>query len=158
MALLTVDPHVSPGYTSSRLPWPCKYSHRWTHSPVKGCTAVGGRLRWPEYTSPEGDGPRVKQKVWEWQVRFPVGKGHISSDLHNAIPETSGRRPMTSRVKKAVGESSIGYCMLLVINRHDCDLERSVCFLFSVLCCIVMSLSSETLWTSFYSLVKIWMG
>lgn len=60
-----------------------------THSgPVKGCTAVGGRLRWPEYTSPEGHGPHVKQKVWGWQVRLPVGKGHISRNLHNAIPET----------------------------------------------------------------------
>lgn len=111
-------PHVSPGYTFSRLPRPCKYSHRWTHSgPVKGCPAVGGRLRWPEYTSPEGDGPHVKQKVWGRQVRFPVGKGHISRDLHNAIPETSGRRPMTSRVKKAVG-GELNWILYVVDNKQ----------------------------------------
>lgn len=63
--------------------------HHWTPSgPVKGCTAVGERLRWPEYTSPEGDGPHVRQKVWEWQARVPVGKGHLFHDLRNVISKT----------------------------------------------------------------------
>lgn len=83
---------------------PCKYSHRWTHSGlVKGCTAVGGRLRWPEHTSPEGDGPHVRQKVWEWQARVPVGKGQLFHDLHNVISETSRHQTMASHVRKGEG-------------------------------------------------------
>lgn len=47
------------------------------------------RLRWPEYTSPEGDRPHLCQREWEWHVSLSVKKRSWAT-LHCHTPTCLG--------------------------------------------------------------------